>query len=101
PCAGSGPVPDLDKLVLERDYGARHGHAVPTGVDTAFFRPYPEPPDENNLVFLGAMDWLPNEDGMLFFADEVLPRLRKLVPTAQITVVGRNPSPKLLERTRM
>ena len=94
-------VSELDKQVLERDYGARNVHAVPTGVDTDFFRPHPEPPEENNLVFLGAMDWLPNEDGILFFADEVLPRLRKLVPTAHITVVGRNPSPKLLKRTRV
>jgi len=94
-------VSELDKQVLERDYGARNVHAVPTGVDTDFFRPHPEPPEENNLVFLGAMDWLPNEDGILFFADEVLPRLRKLVPTAHITVVGRNPSPKLLKRTRL
>src|SRR5215813_4647217 len=86
-------VSELDKQMLERDYGARNVHAVPTGVDTDFFRPHHEPPEENNLVFLGAMDWLPNEDGILFFADEVLPQLLKLVPTAHITVVGRNPSP--------
>ncbi len=29
----------------------------------------------------------------------MLPRLRKLVPSAHITVVGRNPTPRLLERT--
>jgi glycosyltransferase involved in cell wall biosynthesis len=47
------------------------------------------------------MDWLPNEDGMIFFADEVLPRLRDLVPSVQITIVGRNPSARLLDRTRV
>src|SRR6266496_511408 len=73
-------VSELDKLVLERDFGARNVHAIPTGVDTDFFRPAPEPPEDNSLVFLGAMDWLPNEDGVLFFADEVLPRLRQIVP---------------------
>jgi polysaccharide biosynthesis protein PslH len=31
----------------------------------------------------------------------VLPRLRKLVPSAHITVVGRNPTARLLERTRV
>jgi glycosyltransferase involved in cell wall biosynthesis len=93
-------VSELDKQVLERDFGARNVHAIPTGVDTDFFRPGSEPPEDNNLVFLGAMDWLPNEDGILFFTDEVLPRLRKLVPSAHITVVGRNPTARLLERTR-
>jgi glycosyltransferase involved in cell wall biosynthesis len=94
-------VSELDKQTLERDFGARNVHAIPTGVDTDFFRPSPEPPEENSLVFLGAMDWLPNEDAMIFFADEVLPRLRKLVPSAHITIVGRNPSARLLERTRV
>ena len=94
-------VSELDKLVLERDFGARNVHAIPTGVDTDFFRPTPEPPEDNSLVFLGAMDWLPNEDGMIFFADEVLPRLRALVPSVHITIVGRNPSARLLDRTRV
>jgi glycosyltransferase involved in cell wall biosynthesis len=93
-------VSEPDKQVLERDFGARNVHAIPTGVDTNFFRPSPEPPEDNSLVYLGAMDWLPNEDGVIFFADEVLPRLRKLVPSAHITIVGRNPSARLLDRTR-
>jgi len=94
-------VSEQDKEVLERDFGARNVHAIPTGVDTEFFRPAPEPPEDNNLVFLGAMDWLPNEDAILFFTDEVLPRLRNLVPSVRVTVVGRNPSARLLERTRL
>ena len=93
-------VSELDKRVLERDFGARNVHAIPTGVDTDYFRPCAEPPEEHNLVFLGAMDWLPNEDGILFFVDKVLPRLRSLVPSARLTIVGRNPTARLLERTR-
>lgn len=94
-------VSEQDKEVLERDFGARNVHAIPTGVDTEFFRPVPEAPEDNSVVFLGAMDWLPNEDGILFFTDQVLPRLRALVPSVQITVVGRNPSTRLLDRTRI
>jgi glycosyltransferase involved in cell wall biosynthesis len=93
-------VSELDKLVLERDFGAKNVHAIPTGVDTEFFRPSAEAPLPDSLVFLGAMDWLPNEDGMIFFTDEILPRLRELVPSVQLTIVGRNPSARLLQRTR-
>ena len=93
-------VSDLDRQILERDFGARGVHAIPTGVDTEFFRPAPEPPEDNTLVFMGAMDWLPNEDGILFFTDEILPRLRACVPSARLTVVGRNPSRHLVERAR-
>jgi glycosyltransferase involved in cell wall biosynthesis len=44
------------------------------------------------MVFVGAMDWLPNVDGVNFFLGEVLPRIRRLVPRAELWVVGRNPS---------
>ena len=93
-------VSELDRTILERDFGARNVTAIPTGVDTEYFRPSPEPTDENSLVFTGAMDWLPNEDGIIFFAEEVLPHLRALVPSVRLTVVGRNPSRRLAERLR-
>ena len=85
-------VSEVDKALLEGDLGARNVFSIPTGVDTEFFRPSPEPSEANTLVFMGAMDWLPNEDGILFFAEEVLPRLRAMVPAVRLTVVGRNPS---------
>lgn len=93
-------VSDVDRQILERDFGARNVFAIPTGVDTDFFRPAPDPPEDGTLVFMGAMDWLPNEDAILFFAEEVLPRLRTLVPSVRLTVVGRNPSRRLAERLR-
>lgn len=93
-------VSELDKQVLEQDFGARNVYAIPTGVDTDFFRPAPDPPEDNSLVFLGAMDWLPNEDAIIFFTNQVLPLLRRLVPSVRITVVGRNPSARLLDYTR-
>jgi glycosyltransferase involved in cell wall biosynthesis len=39
------------------------------------------------------MDWLPNEDGITWFVDAILPRVRAVLPDATLTVVGRNPPP--------
>ncbi len=39
------------------------------------------------------MDWLPNEDGVLYFAREVLPRIRTAEPDVTLTIVGRAPTP--------
>ncbi len=91
-------VSEVDRLTLERDFGARRVWAIPTGVDTDYFRPSGEPVEENTLIFTGAMDWLPNEDAILYFATEILERLRALVPGVRLTVVGRNPSRRLLDR---
>jgi len=41
------------------------------------------------------MDWYPNEDGIVHFIEAVLPRVRREVPAATLTVVGRNPSSRL------
>jgi sugar transferase (PEP-CTERM/EpsH1 system associated) len=69
--------------------------AIPTGVDTAYFAPVPRPEVPARLVFSGSMDWYPNEDAMLFWAESILPRVARQVPDVSLTIVGRNPSAKV------
>ena len=70
--------------------------AVPTGVDIDYFTPDGTRETPARLVFTGAMDWYPNEDGVTHFIETILPRVRRDVPEATLTVVGRHPSPRLL-----
>lgn len=85
-----------DAEVLEREYGLSGVADVPTGVDTDYFRPSgAEAQEPFDLVFTGSMDWMPNEDGILWFVDEILPRIHRRRPEATLTVVGRNPPPRI------
>jgi sugar transferase (PEP-CTERM/EpsH1 system associated) len=68
---------------------------IPTGVDVDFFQPRPAAEEEDTLVFTGSMDWLPNEDGMVYFIEEILPRISQQVPAIKLIVVGRKPSRRL------
>ncbi len=68
---------------------------IPTGVDIEYFQPMSLQESPESLVFTGSMDWLPNEDGILYFVDEVLPLLKLRYPEVSLNVVGRNPSRKL------
>lgn len=68
-------------------------HVVQTGVDTSYFVPAPAPERRAHLVFTGSMDWLPNEDGMLYFVREILPRIRQVEPEATLSIIGRAPTP--------
>ncbi len=43
------------------------------------------------ILHLGTMFWPPNVEGVLWFASEVLPRVRKVVPQARFAIVGKNP----------
>lgn len=81
-----------DAEAIEREYGIGHVADVPTGVDIEYFRPAGRAPLEpRNLVFTGSMDWMPNEDGISWFVDDVLPRIHARLPDVTLTVVGRNP----------
>jgi polysaccharide biosynthesis protein PslH len=68
---------------------------IPTGVDVDYFRPSDEPQQSDTLVFTGSMDWLPNEDAIFYFAESILPLLRREAPEAELRVVGRRPSQRL------
>ncbi len=61
------------------------------GVDLTRFRPAPERAEARHLVFTGVMDYLPNVDGCLWFADEVFAPLRERYPDARFTIVGSHP----------
>jgi glycosyltransferase involved in cell wall biosynthesis len=90
-------VSDKDKEILEREFGARNIFTIPTGVDIEYFFPGEEPVAQNSLVFTGSMDWLPNEDAILFFAREILGQIKREIPAVKLTVVGRNPSKHLIK----
>ena len=83
---------------LYPDAMARPAYVVQTGVDTDFFKPSADRNPQSSicnphLVFTGSMDWLPNEDAMIFFAREILPRIREDEPDVTLTIVGRAPTP--------
>ncbi|MFN3763706.1 MAG: glycosyltransferase, partial [Anaerolineae bacterium] len=71
---------------------------VPNGVDVSAYDPQIPPAPgmaENALVFTGKMDFRPNVDAVLWFADRVLPRIREQVPDVRFWVVGQRPHRRL------
>jgi sugar transferase (PEP-CTERM/EpsH1 system associated) len=73
---------------------------VPNGVDVDAYRPEERPPSGARMVFVGALDWIPNIDAVVLFAEQVLPRIRRARPDVAFSVVGRDPSPRIRERLR-
>ncbi len=76
-------------------------HAVENGVDLERFNPglafdTPFTTPGPHLVFTGNMDYWPNADAAISFADEMMPRLRAARPGLEFHVVGANPGPETL-----
>jgi glycosyltransferase involved in cell wall biosynthesis len=90
-------VSEDDRLRLESIAPGIRATSIPTGVDTRYFTPTPNRERPGRMVFSGSMDWHPNEDAVIYFADAILPRIRAEVPDAALTVVGRNPTARLRE----
>ena len=92
---------DIDAAVFQRHCAADTIEIIPNGVDVTHYEPDFTSEAPAHLIYIGSMDWYPNEDAVAFFADEVLPNIQDKVPDVQFSIVGGNPSArvqKLAER---
>ena len=86
---------------------------ITNGVDLEKFRPdvfpafAPERVPENErqfftdataprIVFTGAMDYYPNAEACVWFANSIFPTIRAQVPNAQFLIVGSKPTPQVV-----
>jgi sugar transferase (PEP-CTERM/EpsH1 system associated) len=90
-------VSENDRAAFARFVDPQKLTVMQTGADTEYFQPCGDNEIPNSLVFTGSMDWLPNEDGIFYFAGEVFPLIRQQVPDATLCIVGRKPSQRLRE----
>jgi polysaccharide biosynthesis protein PslH len=84
-------VSEPDRQTFAREYGWRHVQTIDTAVDVDYFRPNGTPEQADHVVFVGSLDWLPNQDGVAFFVDRVWPLVRRAKPQAVFQIVGRYP----------
>jgi polysaccharide biosynthesis protein PslH len=92
-------VSENDKRKFEHDYGWRHVFAIDTAVDLDFFRASDSPASADTVLFVGSMDWIPNQDGVRYFLKEIWPHIRRARGRATFQVVGRTPPPDLAHKS--
>jgi glycosyltransferase involved in cell wall biosynthesis len=69
---------------------------IPAGLDTVNY-PFTELPAGLSICFIGALDWLPNQEGLLWFLRNVFDRLLMALPELKFHVAGRN-APRHFEK---
>ena len=93
-------VSESDGDLLQKMYGVKHTTLIPTGVDIEYFHAQKDKVEPGNIVFVGSMDWLPNQDAVKFFVDDIYPHIKARHPQAKLCLVGRRPPEviKVLEK---
>lgn len=78
----------------DADYFRKHGcripiTEVPFGVEVNDYLPSNEPFEFPSLFHLGSMNWMPNEEGIRWFVDEVWPLVHRRFPKTTLYLAGR------------
>jgi len=76
-------LPESDRLFVVRN-----------GIDLEYFSPRGLP-NPNTVIFTGAMNYFPNIEGVLFFHEEVLPRIQQDIPSVKLIIGGMDPDPSI------
>ncbi|GIV29120.1 MAG: hypothetical protein KatS3mg028_0186 [Bacteroidia bacterium] len=63
---------------------------TPNGMDIKKFETVPtEQQDIHTIFFLGSLDWIPNQQGVVWFLDNVWPRVLESKPNLQLIIAGK------------
>lgn len=74
---------------------------VSIGVDLEFWKRRAAPTSSQSIILSGIMNYAPNEDAALHLLDRILPLVKRSIPNAEVLIVGRDPTPALIERSRL
>ncbi len=82
---------DKNRLIKENSFLADKIEVIPVGVDIDKFKFYENDFDEreNLIVSIASMDWIPNQQGLIWFIEKVMPYILKLIPNAKLYIIGK------------
>ena len=94
-------VTEEEKKVLAAHGEVEKVEALSNGVDLEYFSPEKvdkekHPTAQHKLVFSGAMDYWPNVEGAVWFAEKIFPLVKESCPHAVFCIAGRNPTDDIL-----
>jgi polysaccharide biosynthesis protein PslH len=84
------PITARDGEVL-KNLGCRLPmHVVPTGVNIKDFGTSYKRMEFPSVFHIGALDWIPNQEGVIWFLEKVWPLVQKQFPKVKFYLAGRN-----------
>jgi sugar transferase (PEP-CTERM/EpsH1 system associated) len=70
---------------------------VPNGVDTKIYQPLALEETQPAVLFVGNMSYAPNSDGAIWFCNQILPYIRRVLPGIRAWIVGTEPPREVIK----
>lgn len=80
-----------DARLAGKLFGAHRTWVVENGIDRPFFGQANGHRQEEVVLFVGSLDWRPNQDAVRLLLSGIFPAVRQQRPTARLWLVGRRP----------
>jgi glycosyltransferase involved in cell wall biosynthesis len=87
-----------DAALIRERFGQPKVDVVDNGIDRDYFEGVTGRRDPRRILFLGALDWRPNQDAVALLLDKIFPQVLAQKPDAKLVLVGRNPPQSLAQR---
>jgi len=91
------PITDRDGLILDSLGNTKPRHTSQTGIDFASLVPTAKKLEFPSLFHIGALDWAPNQEGLIWFFNQCWPKIHSENPDLKFYLAGRN-APEWFER---
>lgn len=84
------PITDRDGEKLDQMGNSKPRHTTQTGIDMAALVPKANKLEYPSVFHIGALDWAPNQEGLLWFLENCWQKLQQKYPDLKFYVAGRN-----------
>lgn len=91
------PITDRDGIILDKLGNTKPRHTSQTGIDFASLVPTARKLEFPSLFHIGALDWAPNQEGLIWFFNQCWPKIHQENPDLKFYLAGRN-APEWFER---
>ncbi len=92
------PITERDAATFKGLGNSKPTKVIPAGIsEMSFHHNISSSESRKKLFFIGALDWIPNQEGLIWFLDNVWKPLSKEIPEIEFHIAGRN-APDWLEK---
>jgi polysaccharide biosynthesis protein PslH len=98
------PITQIDATYYQDLNNNKPCLVTPFGIKSEFYNPINKNntklDNKSSILFLGSLDWIPNQDGLIWFIDKCLPIIADQISDIKLYVAGRNAPTWLIEKLK-